>query len=130
MTDTSTNKEDLNDNREYGINHNGVNKFLEIEEYIPNKANDSNASKRPSKPAKSKGPPKLKSKRKSSTKGPKRKRSSLLKYGSLFLLIAQNVGLVLLMRYSRTTVKKDDGQLYLASTAVFMMEVSVDIIHF
>ena len=32
------------------------------------------------------------------------------------------VGLVLLMRYSRTHVE-GDGDLYLASTAVFLMEV-------
>lgn len=47
--------------------------------------------------------------------------NSLIKYGSLLLLVGQMVGLVLLMRYSRT---HSDGELYLASTAVFMMEVS------
>ncbi len=46
----------------------------------------------------------------------------LIKYGSLFLLVGQMVGLVLLMRYSRTHTNGDE--LYLASTAVFMMEVS------
>ncbi|KAG7353166.1 UDP-galactose transporter [Nitzschia inconspicua] len=46
----------------------------------------------------------------------------LIKYGALFLLVAQMVGLVLLMRYSRTSQPKDQP-LYLASTAVFMMEV-------
>ena len=46
----------------------------------------------------------------------------LIKYGALFLLVAQMVGLVLLMRYSRTN--HPDGQpMYLASTAVFVMEV-------
>ena len=45
---------------------------------------------------------------------------ALIKYGSLLLLVGQMVGLVLLMRYSRTHT---DGDLYLASTAVFMMEV-------
>jgi len=44
-----------------------------------------------------------------------------LKFGSLFLLVAQLVGLVLLMRYSRTHSAGKD--LYLSSTAVFMMEV-------
>lgn len=44
-----------------------------------------------------------------------------LKYGSLFLLVTQLVGLVLLMRYSRTHTVGTD--LYLSSTAVFMMEV-------
>ena len=46
----------------------------------------------------------------------------LIKYGSLLLLVGQMVGLVLLMRYSRTHTNGDE--LYLASTAVFMMEVS------
>ena len=50
--------------------------------------------------------------------------NALIKYGSLLLLVGQMVGLVLLMRYSRTHV---DGELYLASTAVFMMEVRLDI---
>eukprot|EP00550_Attheya_septentrionalis_P011761 CAMPEP_0198304154 /NCGR_PEP_ID=MMETSP1449-20131203/57256_1 /TAXON_ID=420275 /ORGANISM="Attheya septentrionalis, Strain CCMP2084" /LENGTH=416 /DNA_ID=CAMNT_0044006669 /DNA_START=8 /DNA_END=1258 /DNA_ORIENTATION=+ len=49
--------------------------------------------------------------------------NAMIKYGSLFLLVAQMVGLVLLMRYSRTSaVESEDTQLYLASTAVFLME--------
>lgn len=45
-----------------------------------------------------------------------------IKYAALLLLVAQMVGLVLLMRYSRTN--HDENQpLYLASTAVFVMEV-------
>jgi len=44
-----------------------------------------------------------------------------LKYGSLILLVAQLVGLVLLMRYSRT--HSSGADLYLSSTAVFSMEV-------
>ena len=45
----------------------------------------------------------------------------LIKYGALFLLVAQMVGLVLLMRMSRTS--HVEGQpMYLASTAVFVME--------
>mmetsp|Transcript_27373 Transcript_27373/g.51737 ORF Transcript_27373/g.51737 Transcript_27373/m.51737 type:complete len:424 (-) Transcript_27373:277-1548(-) len=46
--------------------------------------------------------------------------NALIKYGSLLLLVGQMVGLVLIMRYSRTHT---DGELYLASTAVFMMEI-------
>lgn len=47
---------------------------------------------------------------------------ALIKYGALFLLVAQMVGLVLLMRVSRTS--HVEGQpMYLASTAVFVMEV-------
>jgi len=46
----------------------------------------------------------------------------LIKYGALFLLVAQMVGLVLLMRVSRTN--HVEGQpMYLASTAVFLMEL-------
>ena len=47
--------------------------------------------------------------------------SPLIKYGSLVLLVAQLVGLVMLMRYSRTHTNGKD--LYLPSTAVFCMEV-------
>lgn len=46
----------------------------------------------------------------------------LIKYAALFLLVAQMVGLVLLMRYSRTTHAEGEP-MYLASTAVFVMEV-------
>ncbi len=49
--------------------------------------------------------------------------SPLIKYGSLFLLVAQLVGLVMLMRYSRTHTNGHD--LYLSSTAVFCMEVRI-----
>jgi UDP-sugar transporter A1/2/3 len=49
-------------------------------------------------------------------------RALIIKYTALLLLVAQMVGLVLLMRYSRTA--HEPGQpLYLASTAVFLMEV-------
>lgn len=46
----------------------------------------------------------------------------IIKYAALFLLVAQMVGLVLLMRFSRTH-HDPDQPLYLASTAVFMMEL-------
>jgi uncharacterized membrane protein len=46
-----------------------------------------------------------------------------IKYSALFLLVAQMVGLVLLMRYSRTSKRDENEPLYLASTAVFVMEV-------
>lgn len=46
-----------------------------------------------------------------------------IKYAALFLLVAQMVGLVLLMRYSRTQPRDPGTPLYLASTAVFVMEV-------
>lgn len=49
-------------------------------------------------------------------------KDKLIKYAALFLLVGQMVGLVLLMRYSRT--HRNPGQpLYLASSAVFAMEV-------
>jgi UDP-sugar transporter A1/2/3 len=54
--------------------------------------------------------------------------SKIIKYGALFLLVAQMVGLVLLMRYSRTRPRGagggGGGPLYLASTAVFAMEAT------
>ena len=50
----------------------------------------------------------------------KKEYHAVIKYGSLLLLVGQMVGLVFLMRFSRTHT---DGELYLASTAVFMMEV-------
>jgi len=46
-----------------------------------------------------------------------------IKYLALLLLVAQMVGLVLLMRYSRTISREPGQPLYLASTAVFVMEV-------
>jgi solute carrier family 35 (UDP-sugar transporter), member A1/2/3 len=49
--------------------------------------------------------------------------STFIKYAALFLLVAQMVGLVLLMRYSRTVQRGPDEPLYLSSTAVFVMEV-------
>ena len=49
--------------------------------------------------------------------------AQLIKYVALFLLVAQMVGLVLLMRFSRTQKRDPDQPLYLASTAVFVMEV-------
>ena len=53
--------------------------------------------------------------------------SPIVKYGSLCLLVAQLVGLVMLMRYSRT---HSDGDMYLSTTAVFCMEVSFSLFWF
>lgn len=50
------------------------------------------------------------------------RKAMFIKYGSLLLLVGQMVGLVLLMRYSRTRHGEEDD-MYLASTAVFMMEI-------
>jgi solute carrier family 35 (UDP-sugar transporter), member A1/2/3 len=47
---------------------------------------------------------------------------TIIKYVALILLVGQMVGLVLLMRYSRTVPRAPDVPLYLASTAVFVME--------
>mmetsp|Transcript_19543 Transcript_19543/g.23954 ORF Transcript_19543/g.23954 Transcript_19543/m.23954 type:complete len:401 (-) Transcript_19543:111-1313(-) len=66
--------------------------------------------------------------------------NALIKYGSLGLLVAQMVGLVLLMRYTRTrhganessTSNDKSGEqmneLYISSTAVFLMECTKFII--
>ncbi|KAL7452147.1 hypothetical protein ACHAWC_003872 [Mediolabrus comicus] len=53
------------------------------------------------------------------------RKAMFIKYGSLLLLVGQMVGLVLLMRYSRTrhSNNNEDDDMYLASTAVFMMEI-------
>lgn len=48
--------------------------------------------------------------------------NTFIKYAALILLVAQMVGLVLLMRYTRTH-RDPEAPLYLASTAVFLMEV-------
>lgn len=61
-------------------------------------------------------------KRKSLQKKDENAAAIAIKYAALFLLVAQMVGLVLLMRYSRT-VHDSEQPLYLASTAVFIMEV-------
>ena len=53
--------------------------------------------------------------------------SPIVKYGSLCLLVAQLVGLVMLTRYSRT---HSDGDMYLSTTAVFCMEVSFSLVWF
>lgn len=50
-------------------------------------------------------------------------KAQAIKYAALFLLVAQMVGLVLLMRYSRTLPREPGQPLYLASTAVFIMEM-------
>lgn len=48
--------------------------------------------------------------------------SALLRYGSLLALVAQDTALVLLLRSSRED--KGDVPMYLASTAVFCMEIA------
>ena len=94
----------------------------ETEELIPSKSavDDSGAKKRVRKSGLPRDPnrPNRRPKKKSSEASA----NALIKYGALFLLVAQMVGLVLLMRVSRTT-KSPDQPMYLASTAVFIMEV-------
>lgn len=64
---------------------------------------------------------KLVKKKKVSERELESSKTKLIKYSALFLLVGQMVGLVLLMRYTRT--HRSPGQpLYLASSAVFMME--------
>ncbi|GFH45524.1 hypothetical protein CTEN210_01998 [Chaetoceros tenuissimus] len=68
----------------------------------------------------------LEERKRTRTKRLRRKKQSaehshIVKYGSLCLLVAQLVGLVMLMRYSRTHSNGSD--MYLSSTAVFCMEV-------
>lgn len=100
----------------------------EAEQLIPGKSGglDSNAKMRAKRtPGKSpSGPKSLAGKEKGKSKGGDDDATAkAIKYAALFLLVAQMVGLVLLMRYSRT-IPRDPGQpLYLASTAVFVMEM-------
>lgn len=54
----------------------------------------------------------------------KRDHHASVKYISLLLLVGQMVGLVLLMRYTRTHASGDGSSLYLPSTAVFLMELT------
>lgn len=72
------------------------------------------------KPTEEEGPKKQLVRRR--IKKEKQTTASCIKFSALFLLVAQMVGLVLLMRYSRTHADPDQP-LYLASTAVFVMEV-------
>jgi hypothetical protein len=60
-------------------------------------------------------------KKKKAVKSDENATAIAIKYAALVLLVAQMVGLVLLMRFSRT--QRTPGEpLYLASTAVFLME--------
>jgi UDP-sugar transporter A1/2/3 len=79
---------------------------------------DGAAKKRHTKPVGAKDPLKRKTRRKKDVNATE----IIIKYSALLLLVAQMVGLVLLMRISRTS-QPADQPLYLASTAVFVMEV-------
>jgi hypothetical protein len=90
------------------------------EQMIPlkNAVQDGVAKKRHTKSGDAKDPLKRKTRRKKDVDATQ----IFIKYSALFLLVAQMVGLVLLLRYSRTS-QPSDQPLYLASTAVFVMEV-------
>lgn len=89
---------------------------------------DSATKKRANRKTSRPGTIQMKSSSSTPGKGGTRKKSTenaravFIKYFALFLLVAQMVGLVLLMRYSRINHKADQP-LYLASTAVFNMEI-------
>jgi hypothetical protein len=89
------------------------------EQLIPEKQQSGLAKKRSNKKSTTTKDP---AKRRAHKKKDENAAAILIKYAALFLLVAQMVGLVLLMRYSRTSQPKDEP-LYLASTAVFIMEV-------
>lgn len=91
-----------------------------VEEMIPLKSEGDLAAKKRAKRAERKADGS--SKRRVKKKKDESATAALIKYGALFLLVAQMVGLVLLMRMSRTS--HVEGQpMYLASTAVFIMEL-------
>jgi hypothetical protein len=89
------------------------------DQLIPEKSSDGIAKKRTAaRKTKTRDPTKRATRRKQKENSS----DKFIKYAALLLLVAQMVGLVLLMRYSRTS--HPDGQpMYLASTAVFVMEV-------
>ncbi|KAL3943384.1 MAG: hypothetical protein SGBAC_002550 [Bacillariaceae sp.] len=90
------------------------------DQLIPEKSSNGVAKKRgTAKKLKARDPAKrtLRRKKKNETSSEK-----FIKYAALVLLVAQMVGLVLLMRFSRTS-HPDGEPMYLASTAVFIMEV-------
>lgn len=116
------------------VHHDGIDESkgggaeLLVPEGHTDKTLDGNAKKRPSRMP-SQGGSKIstpESMEKSSGHRKQQKAASnslFIKYTALLLLVAQMVGLVLLMRYSRTAQHDPDQPLYLASTAVFNMEV-------
>lgn len=90
------------------------------DELIPEKLGSNDAKKRTA--VRKKRAPGDPAKRRSRRKKDENAVAVAIKYAALLLLVAQMVGLVLLMRFSRTS--HVEGQpLYLASTAVFIMEV-------
>ena len=98
------------------------------EQLMPGKtpvADGGSAKKRASKAGTGAGGEKVRDPLKRKLRRKKRKPTTpsqvLIKYAALFLLVAQMVGLVLLMRYSRTSHNGEEP-MYLASTAVFIME--------
>ena len=92
------------------------------DELIPSRASPSGEAKKRGVAGKTKRVPRDPTKRKLRKKTDETAMAIAIKYAALFLLVAQMVGLVLLMRFSRTN--HDPKQpLYLASTAVFVMEV-------
>lgn len=91
------------------------------DELIPEKSSSAGEAKKRATGRKSKSPSATTS-RKALKKKDENAMAVAIKYAALVLLVGQMVGLVLLMSYTRT--HKDPGQpLYLASTAVFVMEV-------
>jgi hypothetical protein len=95
----------------------GANQAEDLMIPLKNAVQDNVAKKRHTKPVGAKDPLKRKTRRKKDANATE----MLIKYSALFLLVAQMVGLVLLMRLSRTN-QPADQPLYLASTAVFVME--------
>ena len=90
------------------------------DELIPSRTSTTSDAKK--RAGKTKRVPRDPTKRKLRKKTDETAMAIAIKYAALVLLVAQMVGLVLLMRFSRTN--HDPQQpLYLASTAVFVMEV-------
>jgi UDP-sugar transporter A1/2/3 len=78
--------------------------------------------KRATKVSSSRGDVSARKKKKLRLKPDENNLATFIKYSALVMLVAQMVGLVLLLRYSRTRQNDQEHPLYLASTAVFFME--------
>jgi hypothetical protein len=105
-----------------GVNDEEGNNGNEVEEQlIPSSTNGTNTKKRTKTVVKAGKVVKKKLVKKKVSKNKENATDKLIKYSALFLLVGQMVGLVLLMRYTRTN-RAPDQPLYLASSAVFMME--------
>jgi UDP-sugar transporter A1/2/3 len=127
--DSSTSKNDPVNGEELELTEKTNGNGSEVEALlIPSGNEEGSTKKRATKNKEGPAPPggrpvKRRVRKNNKPPGQQQDTATFIKYAALFLLVAQMVGLVLLMRYSRTVKTSTDEPLYLASTAVFIMEV-------